>query len=149
MTATTSFVAAPVESGIDPRGPRFGAGVTSVVLAAALVLSSPVLLLLQALHFGIGVVVGPARQPYGLLFRRFVRPRLGRPSHLENPAAPRFAQLCGFTFAAVGLVGFALGSQWLAFGAIAMALAASFLNAAFDFCVGCEIYLRVQRLRRA
>jgi hypothetical protein len=51
-------------------------------------------------------------------------------------------------FSLVGLLGFALGAQWLALGAIAFALAAAFLNAAFDFCIGCEIYLRAQRLRR-
>jgi hypothetical protein len=150
MTATTSHVIpAPAVAGIDPRGPRFGAGVSSVVLAAALVLSSPALLLLQGLHFAIGVVAGPARQPYGAMFRSFVRPLLGRPDHLEDPAAPRFAQLCGLVFSAVGLLGFALGSHWLALGAIAMALAASFLNAAFGFCMGCEVYLRAQRMRRA
>ena len=136
-------------TGIDPRGPRFGAGVTSVVLAAALVLASPVLLALQAVVFAIGALAGPARQPYGLLFKQFVRPRLGPPAHLEDPAAPRFAQVCGLAFSLVGLVGFATGATWLALGALGFALAAAFLNAAFDFCIGCEIYLRAQRLRRA
>ena len=134
-------------TGIDPRGPRFGAAITSIVLAAALVLASPLLLALQAIVFAIGAIAGPARQPYGLVFKRFVRPRLAAPSHLEDPAAPRFAQVCGLAFSLVGLLGFALGATWLALGAIGFALAAAFLNAAFDFCIGCEIYLRAQRLR--
>jgi hypothetical protein len=136
-------------AGIDPRGPRFGAAITTVVLSAALVLASPVVLAVQALVFAIGAIAGPARQPYGLLFKHLVRPRLAPPAHLEDPAAPRFAQACGLAFSAVGLLGFAIGAQWLALGAIALALAAAFLNAAFDFCLGCEIYLRAQRLRRA
>ncbi len=145
--ASTSAPAAP--AGIDPRGPRFGAAITTVVLSAALLLASPVLLAIQALVFAVGVIAGPARQPYGLLFKRVLRPRLSAPDHLEDPAAPRFAQACGLAFSLVGLLGFALGASWLALGAIALALAAAFLNAAFDFCLGCEIYLRAQRLRRS
>lgn len=148
-TVSTPITTSPAAAGIDPRGPRFGAALTTVVLAAALVLQSPLLLALQALVFAIGAFAGPARHPYGAIFRRFVRPRLAAPDHLEDPAAPRFAQFCGLAFSVVGLLGFALGAQWLALGAIAFALAAAFLNAAFNFCLGCEIYLRAQRLRRA
>lgn len=151
-TSTSTPTSAPSElrpaAGIDPRGPRFGAAVSAVVLSATLVLASPVLLAAQAVVFGIGALAGPARQPYGLLFKHLVRPRLAPPEYLEDPAAPRFAQLCGLVFSVVGLVGFALGAQWLALAATGFALAAAFLNAAFDFCIGCEIYLRAQRLSR-
>jgi hypothetical protein len=137
-------------AGIDPRGPRFAAVITTVVLAAALVLASPVLLALQAGVFAIGAFSRrPERRPYGILFRHLVRPRLGPPQFLEDPASSRFAQACGLVFSLVGLLGFALGAQWLALGAIGFALAAAFLNAAFDFCIGCEIYVRAQRLRRS
>ncbi len=135
--------------GLDPRGPRFGAAITTVVLALALVLASPVLLAAQSVVFALGALAGPSRQPYGVLYTRFVRPRLAAPAYIEHPGAPRFAQACGLAFSIVGLLGFAVGWQWLALGAIGLALGAAFLNAAFDFCIGCEIYLRVQRLRRA
>jgi hypothetical protein len=148
-TLSTPTITTLRPAGLDPRGPRFGAAVTTVVLSAALVLASPVLLALQAVVFAIGAIAGPARQPYGLVFKHVVRPRLAPPAHLEDPAAPRFAQACGLAFSLVGLLGFAIGAQWLALGAISFALAAAFLNAAFDFCLGCEIYLRAQRLRRA
>ena len=134
--------------GIDPRGIRFTAAVTTAVLALTLLLQSPWLLGLQAAVFALGVILGPARQPYALVFRRVVRPRLGRPAHLEDPAAPRFAQACGLLFSLVGLLGFAVGATWLALAAICFALAAAFLNAAFDLCIGCEVYLRAQRLAR-
>lgn len=139
----------PPSRGLDPRGPRVAAAITTVVLAAALLLSSPWLLSLQAAVFAVAVVRGPASSPYSLFFRHVIRPRLAAPPYLEDPAAPRFAQACGLAFAAVGLLGFALGAQWLAIGAIAAAFAAAFLNAAFDLCLGCEIYLRAQRLRNA
>ena len=148
-TSSTHTTTDPRPAGIDPRGPRFGAAVTTVVLSVALVLASPLVLAAQAVVFAIGALAGPARQPYGVLFARFVRPRLSAPGHLEDPAAPRFAQACGLAFSLVGLLGFALGATWLALAATGMALAAAFLNAAFDFCLGCEIYVRLARLRRA
>lgn len=136
-------------AGIDPRGPRFAAVITTIVLSAALVLASPVLLALQAVVFAVGAISRrPEYRPYGIVFRHLVRPRLAAPAFLEDPASSRFAQACGLAFSLVGLLGFALGAQWLALGAIGFALAAAFLNAAFDFCIGCEIYLRAQRLRR-
>ncbi len=138
---------AAAHAGIDPRGPRFGAAITTVVLAVALVLASPVLLAVQAVVFAVGALAGPSRQPYGLLYRHLVRPRLGPPQHLESPAGPQFAQACGLAFALVGLLGFGVGAAWLALVATGLALSASFLNAAFDFCLGCEIYLRLARFR--
>ena len=148
MTALSPTITSS-RAGIDPRGPRFTAAVTCVVLALALLLSSPLLLGIQAFVFAVGVLAGPASQPYGVVFRHVVRPRLAPPEHLEDPAAPRFAQGCGLAFSLVGLLGFAVGATWLALGALGLALAAAFLNAAFDFCLGCEIYLRLRRLSRA
>ena len=147
MTALSTVTPAAAHVGIDPRGPRFGAAVTTVVLSLALLLASPVLLAAQAVVFAVGALAGPSRQPYGLLYRHLVRPRLGPPQHLESPAGPRFAQACGLAFALVGLIGFGVGAAWLGLVATGFALAAAFLNAAFDFCLGCEIYLRMARLR--
>lgn len=146
-TSTSTRTELRPAAGIDPRGPRFGAAITTVVLSVALVLASPVLLAFQAAAFAIGTFAGPSRQPYGLLFKHLVRPRLAAPEYLEDPAAPRFAQLCGLTFSIIALAGFAVGALWLALAATGLALGAAFLNAAFDFCIGCEIYLRSQRLR--
>ncbi|WP_169987372.1 DUF4395 domain-containing protein [Microbispora sp. H10836] len=129
---------------IDPRGPRFGAAVTSLVLAAVLVTQNPWLLAVQAVVFALGAVDA---SPYGLVFRRFVRPRLGPPAETEDAAPPRFAQAVGLGFAMVGLIGFAAGITALALGATAAALLAAFLNAAFGFCLGCETYLLIRRLQ--
>lgn len=132
-------------SRIDPRGPRFGAAITTVVLALVLLTGSPWLLAVQTLVFALGSIVGLSAQPYGVIYRRFVRPRLSPPRELEDAAPPRFAQFVGFLFAAAALVGFALGIGLLTTIAVAFALAAAFLNAAFDFCLGCEIYVLGQR----
>jgi hypothetical protein len=97
---------------IDPRGPRFGAAITSVVLAAVVLTGSPWLLLLQALLFGYSWLVGVQASPYGRLYRKLIRPRLGPPVELEDPRPPRFAQLVGFLVTAVGWVVAVLGGGW-------------------------------------
>lgn len=135
---------------VDPRGPRFGAALTALVLAAALLVSPPWSLLLvawQAVAFGSGALLGLAYQPYGWVFRTLVRPRLAPPTQWEDERPPRFAQGVGLGFALVALAGGLLGVTWLFQLAVAFALVAAFLNAAFDFCLGCEMYLRIQLLR--
>ncbi|MFI6854351.1 DUF4395 domain-containing protein [Streptomyces sp. NPDC050416] len=131
---------------IDARGPRFGAAVTTVVLAVVLVTGSAWLLAWQTLAFLLGAAGGVARSPYGLLFAKAVRPRLGPPSAFEAPEPPRFAQAVGLVFAGLGLVGYALGPGWLGLAATGAALAAAFLNAAFGYCMGCEMYLLMRRV---
>ena len=134
---------------IDPRGPRLAASLTTVVLAAVLVLApSPVavaLLLAQTVLFAAGAVGGVQRTPYSWLFRRLVRPRLGPPTALEDARPPRFAQAVGLAFALVALAGFGTGLTVLGLVATGLALAAAFLNAAFGFCLGCELYLLLKQ----
>jgi hypothetical protein len=143
----------PASPGIDPRAPRFGAGLTTVVLSVVflLVTTQPALagslLAIQALVFGLGALVGLQAQPYGWVFRSLVRPRLSAPESLEDPRPPRFAQAVGLGFAVVGLVALLLGSTTVALIAVGAALAAAFLNAALGFCLGCEMYLLFVRLR--
>jgi hypothetical protein len=130
---------------VDPRGPRFGAAITTVVLAAVLITGTGWLLAAQALVFGLGAFGGLRIAPYGLVFRLLVRPRIGPPELREAEAPPRFAQAVGFAFAAVGAVGYLGGVPALGIVATAFALGAAFLNAAFDFCLGCEVHLRLVR----
>src|SRR3954451_5581 len=94
--------AGPVE-GIDPRGPRFVAALTSVVLATALVTGSVWVLALQVAVFAIGAVLGISASPYAWAFRTFARPRRGPPSEREDPAPPRFAQGVGLAVTGLGL----------------------------------------------
>jgi Domain of unknown function (DUF4395) len=128
---------------VDPRGLRFAAALTAVVLATVLLTGSLWLLAAQALVFGLGVV---DRSPYGVLFRRVLRPRLGPPAQLEDPRPPRFAQGVGLFFALVGLVAYLAGSTLAGALATGAALAAAFLNAAFGVCLGCELYLLLRRI---
>lgn len=176
-------------AGIDPRGPRFAAAITSALLLAATFLglvgistaqtgadwfarqplsgatfspgggwavhsaslaqraADPAFLLtaLIAVLF-LWSVAFPATSPWGALFRRFVRPRLAPPAELEDPRPPRFAQGVGLLVVGVGLLLHLLGIPWALPLATAAAFVAAFLNAAFSFCLGCRLYLVLQRV---
>jgi Domain of unknown function (DUF4395) len=131
---------------VDPRGQRFNATLTAIVLAIVLITGSVWLLAAQALVFGLGAVFGLRYSPYGFIYRWLVRPRLGPPAELEAEAPPRFAQGVGLVFAVVGVIGYAAGITPLGMAAAAAALAAAFLNAAFGFCLGCEMYVLIKRV---
>jgi hypothetical protein len=132
---------------IDPRGPRFAATLTSVVLAAVLLSGSVWLLLAQVALFAVGAALGVQRTPYGAAFRRLVRPRLGPPAELEDPAPPRFAQGVGLLVTGIALVAALAGVPAAVEVGAGLALVAAFLNAAFGLCLGCELYLLLRRAR--
>jgi hypothetical protein len=132
---------------IDARGPRFSAAITTVVLAIALVTGSIWVAAFQAVVFAIGAFKGPQFTPYALIYRTFIKPRLKSPLRTEDVRPPKFAQSIGLAFALVAVIGAVAGSSVVFSVAIAAALAAAFLNAAFDFCLGCQVYLLLARLR--
>lgn len=132
---------------IDARGTRFGAAVTSLILASALVTHSVSLVLISFIFFLIGSVRGPQFTPQGLIFSKFVKPLLKGEIVKEDILPPRFAQQVGLLFTTVAVVaGFALWSG-VFLVAVSACLAAATLNALFNFCLGCEIYLLIARLR--
>ena len=133
---------------IDPRGPRFGAWITSAVLAVVLIVSSHTLLagLLLAVQGGVFALGSRGRSPYQQVFKTFVRPRLAPPTELEDPAPPRFAQVVGLAFASGGAVSFLAGAQLAGEIFTGFALVAALLNAAVGLCLGCELYLIFKRL---
>jgi len=148
-------------AGIDPRGPRFAATVTTALLVVATffaLISAPpaptpagrladpgfVAVAIVAALFVWGVA-SPRTAPWGALFRTVVRPRLAPPTELEDPRPPRFAQGVGLLVTGLGLVLHLIGVPWALPIAAAAALVAAFLNAAFGFCLGCQLYLLLQR----
>ncbi|MCR6688941.1 DUF4395 domain-containing protein [Cellulomonas sp.] len=138
-------------AGVDPRGPRFGAALTAVLLVVVLLLgtgaAATAVLALVAASFALGVARGVGGTWQGVLFRTVIRPRLGAPSELEDPRPPRFAQLVGLVVTGAGLVLALAGIGAAVPVAAAVALVAAFLNAVFGLCLGCELYLLGVRLR--
>ncbi|MEY4409707.1 MAG: hypothetical protein RLZ99_180 [Actinomycetota bacterium] len=137
---------------IDPRGPRFGAAITSALSLSAfgiavsledgLSAAYPLIVLLAVLFSW--SVISPKTHPYGQLFKKLVRPRLAAPSELEDARPPQFAQKVGLGFALLGLIGYWFAPVLVAVSA-GFIFFAAFLNAFFNFCLGCQMYLGLKR----
>lgn len=160
--------------GLDPRGPRFGAAITSVLMLLVIYLSldgsaasggwfayaptsgsvftpSPNQTAAWIMGFAMvmfifGTALGPARHPYGYIYKYTLRKALKEPSYLEDPRPVRFAQLVGLLVTGTGLTLFLLGLPLALPIAAAAAFVAAFLNAVFAFCLGCQMYLGLKRL---
>ena len=140
-------------NGIDPRGPRFGAAITSVLLLITVFLGLDsateaagfaLLAVIDAL-FLVGATLGNSRHPYGWLFKKLVRPRLAAPKELEDPRPPQFAQAVGLFVAAVGILLHVFGVRYGVAIAAGALFAATTLQAYFAYCLGCQIYLALKR----
>lgn len=134
---------------IDARGPRWSAVITTIVLAIALVTSNIWVISFQAVVFAIGAFRGPQFTPYAFIFKKLIKPRLKSEISFEDVRPPQFAQSVGLGFALVAVIASVLGAGGVFTVAVGFALAAAFLNAAFNFCLGCQIYLLFARLRTA
>ena len=139
---------------IDPRGPRFGAAIINVfsiiifflALDEATVATAQAVLAIVWVSFLWGTLFGNAKHPFGLLYKKVVRPRLAAPKELEDARPPRFAQFVGLVVTSIGFLLSALAVPYgiaIAAGAL---FAASTLQAYFGFCLGCQIYLGLRRV---
>ena len=134
---------------IDARGPRWSAVITTIVLAIALVTSNLWVITFQAVAFAIGAIRGPQFTPYALIFKKLIKPRLKSEVTFEDVRPPQFAQSVGLGFALVAVIASVVGAGGVFTVAVGFALAAAFLNAAFNFCLGCQVYLLLVRTRTA
>ena len=134
---------------VDPRGPRFTAWMTAVVLVVVLLTGWWPLLAVQAVVFAASGFVSLKLNPWTAVFKSLVAPRLGPTAEREDAVPLRFAQGVGFAFALVGTLGYATGLTGLGVAATSLALVAALLNAAFAFCLGCEMFLLLRRFAPA
>ena len=136
----TSLLTPTPARSIDPRGQRFGAGVSAIVLAVAFLLNLPWLAVLVGLNLGVSSFFGtrlflPGRAVEG----RKRTLKLG-PTELEHEYPPRFAQALGFTFLALAGVAFLVGAATLGWLLVAAVAALQTLLAVTGICVGCRMY---------
>ena len=77
---------------IDPRGHRFGAGVSAVLLIVATVTQTPWLVALVLLSIGVSAAFGLRYSIYGAVWRRIVKVAKLGPTEPEHEYPPRFAR---------------------------------------------------------
>ncbi len=126
---------------IDPRGQRFGAGLSAVVLAATIALDQPIGVALVALAIGVSSALGTRWFVFGRpwpTIRRLLR--LGPPSAPEPEVGPRFAQALGTTFLALGTILLVTGLRPLGWLPVVAVVALQALLAITGYCLGCRLY---------
>lgn len=147
MTQTTFQKTEKKNITIDARGPRFSALLTVVILSLAIYTESIWVLAIQTVVFAVGAIKGPQFTPYAYLFKKVIRLRLKGEAPKEDVRPPQFAQSVGLAFTIVALAGIIANIPLLFTISLGFALGAAFLNAAFNFCLGCEMYLLILRLK--
>lgn len=125
---------------IDPRGHRFGAGVSAILLIVAFLTSSPFLVAVVLLSIGVSAAFGLRYSVYGAIWRRIVRVAGLGPTEPEHEYPPRFAQTLGSVALVLSLVAFLAGATTLGW-VFALAVAGlQTLLAVTGYCLGCRLY---------
>jgi hypothetical protein len=125
---------------IDPRGHRFGAGVSAILLIVATVTQTPWLVALVLLSIGVSAAFGLKYSIYGAIWRRIVKVAKLGPAEPEHEYPPRFAQVLGSVALTLSLIAFALGAATLGW-VFALAVAGlQTLLAVTGYCLGCRLY---------
>lgn len=139
---------------LDPRGPRFGAGITSVLMVMVIFFSLDAatiniafgVMAFSVVMFVFGSTLGPAKHPYSYLYKYTLRKALPAPTVMEDSRPVHFAQVVGLIVTGSGLVLHLLAVPNALPIAAAAAFFAAFLNAVFAYCLGCQMYLGLKRI---
>jgi uncharacterized protein DUF4395 len=125
---------------IDPRGHRFGAAVSGVLLVGSFLLNAPLGVAVALASIGISAAFGLRWSVYGVAWRRIARALRLAPTEPEHEYPPRFAMTLGSVGLSLSLVAFVLGASTVGW-VLALAVASlQGLLAATGYCLGCRLY---------
>jgi hypothetical protein len=130
----------PPAGKIDPRGHRFGAGLSALLLVASFVTGWVPGVILALLSIGTSAAFGLRYSIYGAIWRRIVRALSLPKAEPEHEYPPRFAQTLGSVALILSLVAFVVGATTLGW---IFALAVAGLQtvlAVTGYCLGCRLY---------
>jgi hypothetical protein len=136
-TATATL---PPARMIDPRGHRFGAGLSALLLVGSFVTGFVPGVALALASIGVSAAFGLRWSIYGLIWRRIVTvAHLGK-TEPEHEYPPRFAQTLGSIVLIASLIAFIVGATTVGWG---LALAVAGLQSVLGitgYCLGCRMY---------
>ena len=140
-SATSDTTPPPQGRLIDPRGHRFGAGVSVVLLTLAYLLNLPVVVGAVAVALAVSAIFGTRYSALGRPWPSVRRAlNIAPPKELEGEYPPRFAQALGSVVLAVAIVLFLVGEARLAWLPVGLVVGLQTLLAVTGFCLGCRLY---------
>lgn len=125
---------------IDPRGHRFGAGLSVLLLVVAVLVGAPWLVAVALLSIGVSAAFGLRWSVYGAIWRRIARLLALPPATPEHEYPPRFAQTLGSVVLTLSLVSFALGATTAGWVLVLAVAGLQGVLAATGYCLGCRLY---------
>ena len=152
---SVGITSCPLRDRVDPRALRFSAAATASVLAVVLLTLAPArplalgLLASQVVVFALTAFASVHWSVWAQIFARFIWPRIGPATELEDARPVRFAQLVGFVLTALALLGVVIGVDSLGYGLTATAAVVAAVNAVTGVCLGCQVYLRTRGASRS
>jgi len=155
LVSGNAIGACPLRAHVDRRLTRFSAGATAGVLAVVLLIvdvARPLglgLLGSQVAVFAFTAFVSFHWSLWARIYARFIWPRVGAPTELEDARPHRFAQFIGFVITALALTLFAVDVDVAGYGLTALACALTALNASTGLCLGCKAYVLIRRTQSA
>ena len=125
---------------IDPRGHRFGAGISAIVLVVAALTGTTWLVAIALVSIGASAAFGSRYSIYGVIWRRIAAAAGLRKVPAEHEYPPRFAQVLGSLALTLALIAFAVGATTIGW-VLALAVAGlQSLLAVTGYCLGCRLY---------
>ena len=125
---------------IDPRGHRFGAGVSAILLVVAFLTGTPLLVALVLLSIGVSASFGLKYSIYGVAWRRIAKTLALPKVEPEHEYPPRFAQVLGSVALTLALISFVVGETTLGWVFVLAVAALQTLLATTGYCLGCRLY---------
>lgn len=126
---------------IDPRGHRFGAILSIVILSVAIVFNLPILVVAIGLALFVSAWFGTRYSALGKPWP-YVRKalRLGPPTELESEIPPRFAQALGSLGLGLAVVAFVIGVPIVGWVLTIAVAALQAVLGVTGYCLGCKLY---------
>ena len=131
---------------IDARAPRFNQATVALVTGLALITGWWPLLGLMGLQLAVGLTFGRRYCLPCVVYFEVVQPRFGE-GPIEDARPPRFANILGAVFLSAAAAAHLLGLTLLGWVLGAMVTGLALLAVSTGFCLGCEIYRLIARLR--
>ena len=131
---------------IDARAPRFNQIVVGTMTLVALLTGAWPLVTLMGFQLIVGLRFGRKFCLPCVFYFEVVQPRIGE-GPIEDARPPRFANIVGAIFLTAATLAFVAGFATAGLVLTGMVSVLAFLAATTGFCVGCEIYKIIARVR--